>query len=370
MNTPRYAAAAAKLLRRYLPGATVASGDEARGIATIERAMRTRTRRRRLVAVCASLAAAAGTLVVATQLGKWRQSSASSAAIAINVTPWGHGSALARNEVEEPLEAHSSLESGQRVETPVDGGASVQLSTGTSMTLAGRTSFRVDSQGTTQRFTLQRGQLVADVAKLAARQRFIIDTPDAEVEVRGTRFRLRVIEHGESCGAGARTRLDVSEGVVEVRAANGAAARVKAGEAWPTDCSGTAAHIPQIPAPSQPAVLDAAPWPKHEPRGGAPAAHAAAREADAERISGLTAQNDLFAEGIARGRQGDTSGALRAYQELMTRFPRSPLAENAMAERMRLLAHTANGANEARRYLARYPHGFAVREAEQLLAEP
>jgi len=37
---------------------------------------------------------------------------------------------------------------------------------------------------------------------------------------------------------------------------------------------------------------------------------------------------------------------------------------------MRLLAHSANGANEARRYLARYPHGFAVREAEKLVAEP
>jgi TolA-binding protein len=370
MNTPRYAAAAAKLLRRYLPSATVASGDEARGIATIERALRTRTRQRRLLTICASLAAAAAILAVATQFGKWRQLSASAAAIAINVTPSGQGAALARNDGEAPLEAHSSLESGQRVETPVNGGASIQLSTGTSMTLAGRTSFRVDSQGATQRFTLQRGQLVAHVAKLAARQRFIIDTPDAEVEVRGTRFRLRVIEHGESCGAGARTRLDVSEGVVEVRAANGAATRVEAGEAWPTDCSGTTAHVPQSPAPSQPAVLDAAAGPKHEGRGGAPAARAAAKEAEAHRISGLTAQNDLFADGIARGRQGDTSGALRAYQELMTRFPSSPLAENAMVERMRLLARTANGANEARRYLARYPHGFAVREAEKLLAEP
>jgi hypothetical protein len=84
----------------------------------------------------------------------------------------------------------------------------------------------------------------------------------------------------------------------------------------------------------------------------------------------LTAQNDLFAEGVARGRQGDTSGALRAYQELMSRFPSSPLAENALVERMRLLATTPEGAREAQRYLARYPHGFAAGEAKKLSAEP
>jgi len=366
MNTPRYAAAAAKLLQRFLPEATVASGDEARGLATIERALRARTRRRRLWAIGAISAAAAAILIVLVQLDKRRPSSASSAAIAINVTPSGRGAALTRNEGEAPLEAHSSIGSGQRIETPADGGASVQLSTGTSMTLAGRTSFRVDSQGATQRFTLQRGELVAHVAKLAAAQRFIIDTPDAEVEVRGTRFRLRVVEQGESCGGGARTRLEVSEGVVEVRVASGAVTRVKTGEAWPTNCSKTSDLLQA--ASSEPVANKAPPAVKPAPRAAAPAARAAAPEA--ERSSGLTAQNDLFARGIARGRQGDTSGALRAYQELISRFPSSALAENAMVERMRLLAQTANGAAEARRYLARYPHGFAVREANQLVVEP
>jgi len=366
MNTPRYAAAAAKLLRRYLPGATVASGDSSRGIGTIERAMRARTRQRRLLAVGASLAVAAAVLIAGTLLDKWRQSSASSGVIAINVTPSGQGAALARNEDEAPLRARSSIESGQRIETPADGGASLQLSTGTSMTLAGRTSFRVDGQGATQRFTLQRGELLARVAKLMPTQRFIVDTPDAEVEVRGTRFRLRVLEHGESCGAGSRTRLDVSEGVVEVSAPNQGAIRVKAGEAWPAGCSGTM-DPPQAPAPSQSGARATAPAPKHDVRS---AARAAVSDGAAQRTSGLSAQNDLFAEGVARGRRGDTSGALRAYQELMDRYPSSALAENAMVERMRLLAQTPSGALEASRYLARYPRGFAVREAKKLVAEP
>jgi hypothetical protein len=78
----------------------------------------------------------------------------------------------------------------------------------------------------------------------------------------------------------------------------------------------------------------------------------------------------LFAVGVAMGGLGDTGGALRVYQALMSRFPSSPLAENAMVARMRLLAGSADGRAEAQRYLARYPHGFASSEAKKLLAEP
>lgn len=364
MNTPRYAAAAAKLLRHSLPIVSKASGDEARGVATIERAMRARTRRRRLVMLGSSLAAAAAILVVGTQLTKWRALPAAAAAspVAINVIPSGKGAALARNQGEQQLTARAPVESGQRIDTPADGGAALQFSTGTSLTLAGQTSFRVDSQGATQRFSLQHGELRAHVAKLTAAQRFIVDTPDAEVEVRGTRFHLRVVEHAEACGGGTRTRLAVTEGVVEVRA-NQSAVSIKAGEIWPLDCADAGDVTPSStargPAPAAVAL------PKREPHAATPAP-----AIEAERASALTAQNDLFAEGVARGRQGDTSGALRAYQELMSRFPGSPLAENALVERMRLLATTPEGAQEARRYLTRYPHGFAVGEAKKLSAEP
>lgn len=364
MNTPRYAAAAAKLLRQNLADVNPACADRTRGLATIERAMHARSRRRRLFLLGASLAVAAGVVTLATRLRSWPTPHTGSESIAINVTPSGQGAALARGDGEQPLTAHSSIGSGQRIETPADGGASLQLSTGTSMTLAGRTSFRVDSQGAIQRFTLQQGELEARVAKLLAAQRFIVDTPDAEVEVRGTRFRLRVIAQSESCGAGTRTRLDVSEGVVEVRAASLGTVRVKAGESWPAECAAIA-DATQLEAVQPPSARQATAARRRE---GRPATSAPLKEA--ERASGLTAPNDLFADGVARARQGDSSGALRVYQELMTRFPSSPLAENAMVARMRLLSTTAAGATEAKRYLARYPHGFAVQEAKKVLAEP
>jgi hypothetical protein len=232
------------------------------------------------------------------------------------------------------------------------------------MTLAGSTSFRVDSQGALQRFSLQHGVLSAHVAKLTTGQRFIVGTPDAEVEVRGTRFRLSVLDHAEACGAGTRTRLQVTEGVVEVRA-HGVALAVKAGELWPVDCSqpeggGRAAASEPVDGAAPVAKLDSKATPS-----------AAVRSVAAERESALTPANDLYAEGVARRRQGDVRGALRVYQELLTRFPRSPLAENARVERMRLLAGAGEaGRAEARRYLERYPSGFAIKEAQQLAAEP
>lgn len=363
MNTPRYAAGAAKLLRRHLPSSRHVVGDEPRGVATIERALLVRHRRRWVVGLGSVLAAAAAVAVLATQLPRWLWAEPSGvAAVSIDVAPAGSGAALARPGGEEPLTTRVTMASGQRIDTPAHGGASIRLSTGTSMTLAGETSFRVDSQGSTQRFSLQRGELVAQVAKLAATQRFVVDTPDAEVEVRGTRFRLRVIEHAEACAVGSRTRLEVTEGVVEVRAASLGSISVRAGEVWPKDCQSAAVVPPAAPADVAPPHAGT---PKHDAR-----AAASALPSEPERPSALAAPNDLFAEGVARGRQGDTSGALRVYQTLISRFPSSPLAENAMVARMRLLAGSADGRAEAQRYLTRYPRGFALNEAKKLLAEP
>jgi outer membrane protein assembly factor BamD (BamD/ComL family) len=86
----------------------------------------------------------------------------------------------------------------------------------------------------------------------------------------------------------------------------------------------------------------------------------------------LAQQNDLFAEGIALHRQGDVAGALRVFQSLVARYPASPLAENAFVERMRLLSssHDPRARAEAERYIARYPRGFAVKEANRLAGVP
>lgn len=368
MNTPRYAALAAKLLEGALRPSQLVSHDRERGIATVERAMRARARRQ-LWLRGTSIVAAAACLVLVGKLA-FEHAKRDRALVAINVSPAGRGAALRSGTSQEVLATKHELAAGQRIETPADGGASLELSTGTSMQIAGSTSFRVDSQGAVQRFSLQRGELRAHVAKLTSGQRFVVATPDSEVEVRGTRFRVTVLEQPETCGGDARTRLEVTEGIVELRHA-GVAIAVRAGEVWPVECR------PQLGAASAPS--SSVPAPERVARGrvdqaaGARAATFAAPESSTsvtERDSLLTQPNDLFAHGLSLARTGDTNGALRAYQEVVSRFPRSPLAENAMVQRMRLLAgsHHPRARDEAKRYLSRYPMGFASKEAAELAA--
>ena len=374
MNIPGYAAAAAKFLKSLDVRVAAPTGDRERGIATIERALHARSRRRRL-AWSGGVIAVAAALTLMWQLGsRWLPagSSSSANAVSINVSPAGVGAAVRIGDTEQPLAEPAQLEANQVLETPIGGGAALRVSTGTLMQLAGSTIFRVDAHGLTQHFELRQGMLSAKVAKLLGAQRFIVTTPDAEVEVRGTQFVLRVLERGEACGAGTRTRLQVTEGVVEVRA-HGSVARVSADQHWPAGCDGTeplTVASPQLGVAPNGSV---APGPTTSPH---PQAEAPASTFTApvrtlnEPPSALAQQNDLFAKGVALRRGGDVGAALRAYQDLIQRFPASPLAENAMAERMRILATQNAGAAEARRYLARYPRGFARDEAKKLVEAP
>jgi hypothetical protein len=316
-----------------------------------------------------SVAAAAVTLVL------WRVARFGEPAFArssaVQVSPLGPGAALLIDDTEVRSSRQVSISPGQAIETPMDGGASVKLATGTELELGPASNVRVHSAGTTERFSLARGRLSVHVVELLSGQRFIVDTPDAQIEVRGTRFALNVLSQAESCGNGTRTRLVVSEGVVEVRS-SGVVERVNAGQAWPADCSAPTAQA--APAPSAARAVAATPAVvASTPAVAVPSAAARAPHgALAATTSSLSRQNDLFAAAVALRQRGDVPAALRAYQELIVRFPRSPLAQDAMVERIRLLALSsdARARDEARRYLSTYPRGFAVKEARRLTDPP
>jgi len=202
----------------------------------------------------------------------------------------------------------------------------------------------------------------AKVAKLRPGERFIVDTPDATVEVRGTAFRLSVIEQATDCDDGTRTRLSVSEGVVTV-SSRGKLTRVAAGGRWPAACVPARTAL-KVEA-TRVAASEASASPTRATRQ-KPVAHASG---PAEvKTSALSRQNDLFANAARARRSGDVGSALRLYGEFVRTYPNSPLTQNARVEIMRLTSsQDAEAASrQARRYLNDYPNGFAREEAEKL----
>jgi TolA-binding protein len=297
------------------------------------------------------------------------------AVASIDVSPLGHGATLRGPTGDRPLDTTAALREDQIIETPRGGGASVRLSTGTLIELSSATTFRSADGARAERFVLTLGELSANVAKLRPGQRFVIQTPDAEIEVRGTQFRLQVLSQSEACGGGSRTRLRVSEGVVEARGSGGSA-QVGAGASWPPDCAPRLADSPPLPerahAEREGVLVEATRTPARRGDAAKRSTQDATQGAAAAGATALGRQNDLFAGAVAARRRGDVPAAIQAYQDLISRFPSSPLVENAIVERMRLLAssHDERARDEARRYLARYPNGFAVDEARRVVDTP
>ena len=171
MNTPRYASAAAKLLAKHLPAGPVGLPERARSVDTIERAMKARTRRRALWLASSAIASVAAVAAVVL----WpRQAPVESPIVSISVASAGKGAAVRASGGAQQVSSGAELLAGQKLETPKDGGATLRLSTGTDLVLSGSTSFRVDSQGKSERFSLERGELVAHVAKLTDGKRFLV----------------------------------------------------------------------------------------------------------------------------------------------------------------------------------------------------
>jgi hypothetical protein len=248
---------------------------------------------------------------------------------------------LVHDDRASALEGGSALRPGDRVVVPADGRASVALSTGTHVLVEGGSDFGVADLGVEQRFALRGGAMRADVAKLGPGQRFVLRTADAEVEVRGTSFRVEVLA---SAACGTATRVSVTEGTVVVRE-RGTEERVTAGEQWPRGCAPT---TPTAMATASPSAPVRAPF----------------------SASDLAEQNRLLGDATNARRRGAVGDAIASYDAYLARWPTGQGAEGAMVERMRLVAATGKpaGATAAREYLRRYPHGYAQKEAADLAA--
>jgi hypothetical protein len=322
-------------------------------IAAIEHALEAGARRRQAQRWMWAVAAAAG---VGVALGAYHRRASQPSVASIDPGPppraspivgypLGSGASVWRGAEGGPLGEGGALSAGNRIETHANGRAALAFTSGTSALLGESSDLTVDGDEATQVLRLVAGSVDLHVAKVSADRRFVVTTPDAEVEVRGTKFRVSIGPADPACLEDAVTHLVVTEGVVIVRHA-GAERRVAAGEQWPNDC------IPpvEISAPAPSAV---------------PATTGSV-------ASTLGEQNDLFAEAIVAKRNGQSQVALSTFDRFLGTYPSSPLAQSAAVERMRLLraAQSPRALAAARQYLARYPNGFASSEAEAIVAGP
>jgi len=394
----RAAALLAADARRFEP---VSQTDADAAVDAAARAIRARVvrRARRRWALGAGAAAAAVLAIVGANRALHRSPDARGAAVAAggatSATNGGaappsavlagvHGSVLAVSggETSRVVEGRAA-KAGDRFVALRDGGAALALSSGTRLTLEGGGDLVWLEQGASHVFGVAAGAVRADVAKLSPGERFVLRTDDAEVEVRGTSFRVTRAPSRASCGGGTTTRVEVFEGVVSVRAGS-SETRVAAGGTWPAGCDDTSRpgseaslHAPDTPmdAPPRPTAPTTATSPAHTAATRAPESPprvASAPDPSAgatARASDLAAQNDLFDEALAEERRGDTGLALATFERFERRYPASPLAENALAARMKMLRQVdrSRARDAARAYLQKYPAGFARADAQALL---
>lgn len=359
MSAHRYNRLASSMLSRIGAGAAPPPAPDEREV-TIEAIGRAivATRRRRRARLWSFGCAAAAAIALAS-LGGYRlarrgapgaQGTAASSTAQIVAHPVSGGSSVVVSGAQAPLDDGRLLGAGSRVVTPANGRAMLSFSTGSTVLLREGTDMTVAAEGATQRLELDAGSVELHVAKLAPDHRFIVATPDTEVEVRGTRFAVSVVAPDPDCGSGVRTRVAVTEGVVVVRHA-GAEDRVALGEQWPLGCPRAAMATAT--------------------QGARATGNGAAMASAPATSSTLAEQNGLYAAAAAAKRRGNVRGALAALDRFLASYPASPLAESAAVERMRILQGTSHGRSvvAAKEYLARYPNGFAHAEAEAIAAE-
>lgn len=358
MNTPRYAWLASRLFVRESEweGPPPSPEERAQAIEAVAAALSERARRRR-IARWASMSAAAVAMVAATA-GVTRHvlrrdvpvaaASFASRSVQIVAHPIGDGASVAVSGAPAaPLADGRQLAEGSHLLTPPGGQATLAFSTGTTVTLGEGTDLTINGDGSTQQLRLAGGWVDLHVAKLSSGQRFLVDTVDSEVEVRGTRFRVAVARPDPACGGGTPTRVSVTEGVVTVRH-GGVESRVAAGEQWPAGC------VDEANRPAVNWTASSGPRAAASPSGG----------------STLAERNDLWQQVVTAKQQGNLNSALATCERFLAKYPAGPLSEDARVEHMRLLRTTAPGRaiGAARQYMASYPNGFARGEAEAIVA--
>lgn len=409
----------ARLLKERLEGISCpppSAESRAMAIAVLERRMivERRARRARITSVVAAAAAVVFLAGYAALHARIKGT-----ALAVTGEGFGPGVSVVGRDGTRALQARGPLGAGDRILSSDAGWGAIDLSTGTHLVLEGQSELGIERVDLEQRFLLGHGSVRADVAHLRPGERFIIATVDAEVEVRGTSFRVSVVP--APCADASQTQVAVYEGLVKVRH-GGREFAVARGETWQLGCPAQPApqevpkEVPQEvqreaplvgeapaathPAATHPAAPIAKPVivkPVHArassgvasipepasssevsaspgvvvPQPALPSEAAPRLEPTPRPVvpaSVLALQNQMFSEAVTARRAGDHRKALAVFERLEERYPDGPLAESSLLERLRILRTEDPRAASAlaRTYLSRFPSGFARAEAQAI----
>ena len=235
--------------------------------------------------------------------------------------------------------------------------ASAPVRTVTTVAPEGEARFLRSADGGAETVTLTSGAVNFSVRHLGAGERFLVKTGDAEVEVRGTVFRVEAVDD--------RIRnVAVVEGKVEVRF-RGGTFLLTADEQWdrPADAPPVSPPVASNRASAAPSVT--ATLAASSPRKRAPLAPSAS-------LSATPAAEDstaAFVEGMGMMERGDYGAAARYLDAFSKRNPGDDRAEDAAF--LVIVAHQRAGrpteaTAAARRYLGTFPTGFRRAQARAI----
>ena len=193
--------------------------------------------------------------------------------------------------------------------------------------------------GATERVRLDEGSLGLEVRHRSQGERFLVELPDGELEVHGTRFQVNV-------RAGATQRVQVFEGRVALRRRGEVELLIDAGQTW---------DRPRTPTPP---TDDA-------PRKAAPSSVSARPTPPAQ------SDARVYADAMALYSDGKFEEAARAFRAFVAAHPALPEAEDASFLEAAAIAQAGRGDAAgllAERFLERHPGSFHAKDAAVLVA--
>ena len=206
-------------------------------------------------------------------------------------------------------------------------------------------------EGHIERVRLDEGEIRIQVRKQEPDERFFVDLPDGEIEVRGTRFWVTV-RGGETLS------VRVEEGIVALRRAGADEIVLHASESWEKPRA-----VDVAPAASPPPV----PAPPPAPVPSIPVASAKA-PTHGDRATSTVATE--YEAAVSSYREKRYSEAAQKFATFVAAHPGVPETEDAEFLEASALAHAGRpdaAALIAERFLARHPSSFHAKDAAILV---